>query len=228
MDTNNTTLVELFFRVESLLKRWYWYGRSGYGHYGFNPHRGQGRVLSLLKMQPKISQKDLGYLLDMRNQSLGEILTKLEKAGYIERTPSDEDKRTSMISLTEAGVKAADSNTVTGVADDVFSYLNEQEQEDLFRMLEHVAKTLEEKLSAQEQAPRFFDDDTYREKYGPGQPRSGGPHGRGAHDNGPFGGSPRGNDSRGGGLHGNGFRRNHHFHRGCTEHCLRSTFFNSL
>ena len=51
--------------------------------YAFRPYgdsrRGQGRVLAILKMQPEISQKELLYLLDMRPQSLGELLSKLEK-----------------------------------------------------------------------------------------------------------------------------------------------------
>ena len=49
--------------------------------------RGQGRVLAWLKMQPEISRKELAYLLDMRAQSLGELLAKLERIAYIERAP---------------------------------------------------------------------------------------------------------------------------------------------
>ena len=56
-----------------------------------DPHRGQGRVLAILAENPEISQKKLSFLLDMRNQSLSELLAKLEKAGLITRVPSEEE-----------------------------------------------------------------------------------------------------------------------------------------
>ncbi len=67
--------------------------------------KGQGRVLSILKMKPEISQKELTYLLDMSKQSLAEVLGKLEKNEYIVRTPSTEDRRVQIISLTEKGIQ---------------------------------------------------------------------------------------------------------------------------
>jgi len=72
-----------------------------------NPHRGQGRVLAILKLKPEISQRDLTYLLDMSRQSVAELLTKLEKSGYITREQSEADKRIMMIKLTEKGMNAA-------------------------------------------------------------------------------------------------------------------------
>ncbi len=68
-----------------------------------DPSRGQGRVLSILKMKPEISQKELLYLLDTSKQSLAELLSKLEKSGYIVREPSQEDRRVMIVKLTEVG-----------------------------------------------------------------------------------------------------------------------------
>ncbi len=65
--------------------------------------KGQGRVLSILKMKPEISQKELTYLLDISKQSLAELLGKLEKNEYIIRKPSKEDRRVQIIILTEKG-----------------------------------------------------------------------------------------------------------------------------
>ncbi len=65
--------------------------------------KGQGRILSILKMKPEISQKELTFLLDISKQSLAELLGKLEKNEYIVRTPSKEDRRVQMITLTEKG-----------------------------------------------------------------------------------------------------------------------------
>lgn len=68
-----------------------------------NPTRGQGRVLSILKMKPEITQKELLFLLNMSKQSLAELLSKLEKNGFILRQPSPTDRRVSLITLTEKG-----------------------------------------------------------------------------------------------------------------------------
>lgn len=52
---------------------------------GRDASRGQGRVLKALALVPEISQKDLMVLLDMRQQSLAELLAKLEAKGLVER-----------------------------------------------------------------------------------------------------------------------------------------------
>ena len=53
--------------------------RTMFNHFGkmHNPHRGQGRVLAILKLKPVISQKELTYLLNMSKQSVAELITKL-------------------------------------------------------------------------------------------------------------------------------------------------------
>lgn len=75
-----------------------------------DPTRGQGRVLALLKMQSEISTKDLSYLLNIRQQSLSELLGKLEKAEYITRTPLESDRRVMMVKLTDKGKEARQEN----------------------------------------------------------------------------------------------------------------------
>lgn len=65
--------------------------------------RGQGRILAMLKIQPEIATKDLAYLLGIRQQSLNEQIRKLEKGGYVERKPSEEDRRVMIVHLTEKG-----------------------------------------------------------------------------------------------------------------------------
>lgn len=84
--------------------------RTGFHHLGkmHNPHRGQGRILAILKLKPEISQKELTYLLNMSKQSAAELISKLEKSGYITREPAESDKRVLMIRLTDEGAKAAD------------------------------------------------------------------------------------------------------------------------
>ena len=65
--------------------------------------RGRGRVLAALKMQSPIPTRELAYLLDIRQQSLNELLKKLQADGLIERAPSETDRRIMMVALTEAG-----------------------------------------------------------------------------------------------------------------------------
>jgi DNA-binding MarR family transcriptional regulator len=112
-----------------------------------NPHRGQGRVLSILRLKPQISQKELGYLLDIRNQSLGELLAKLERRGLITRIRSDEDRRTSVINLTAAGRAAASDETTDEVDNDaLFAGLTVEQQGQLRTYLDVVNAALEERL----------------------------------------------------------------------------------
>ena len=65
--------------------------------------RGRGRVLAALRMQSPIPTRDLAFLLDIRQQSLNELLKKLQTDGLIERRPSQEDRRVMVVHLTEAG-----------------------------------------------------------------------------------------------------------------------------
>lgn len=45
----------------------------------------------------------MSYLLGIRQQSLNELLNKLEKSGYVERRPSEADRRVMVVHLTEKG-----------------------------------------------------------------------------------------------------------------------------
>ncbi len=70
---------------------------------GRPPHRERERVLSLLSESEGLSQRKLALILDIRPQSLSELLGKLERDGLIERRKNDGDKRETLVSLTEAG-----------------------------------------------------------------------------------------------------------------------------
>ena len=150
---NREGLPELFFRTQLLLHRLEAIQFREFGPMG-SPHRGQGRVLSILKLQPEISQKQLSYLLHMRNQSLGELLAKLEKAGMITRTPSQEDKRAMIIRLTETGKSAADTiEEIRNTADMAFDSLAESERENLRELLMKIIGWLDAKLEGEEPPP---------------------------------------------------------------------------
>jgi DNA-binding MarR family transcriptional regulator len=108
-------------------------------------YQGQGRVLHLLSLQSPIAQKELAYLLGIRSQSLGELLTKLEDAGLVRRSPSAEDRRTSMVDLTDAGRAAAEQHEAEP-AGDPFAVLSKEEQEQLAALLDRVIAEIESGL----------------------------------------------------------------------------------
>ena len=64
---------------------------------------GRGRMLGLLHDHGEMSQSQIASLLDIRPQSLSEMLAKAETDGVIVRRQSTEDKRQTLVSLTELG-----------------------------------------------------------------------------------------------------------------------------
>ena len=159
---NNKYLMDRFVRFFSLIRRDMISSKMNKFFGGVNPHQGQGRILSILKMKPECTQKELAYILDIRNQSLGELLSKLEKAGYIERTPSETDRRAIDIKLTPKGFEAADhAGTQRSEFDKIFDVLNDEEQEKLKEYLDRLIVSLEESFDDKdENRPniRDFDD----------------------------------------------------------------------
>lgn len=135
-------LQEQFAHLTWRLHRFHLRNHRDHGPMG-DPHRGQGRILALLKLQPEISQKDLSYLLDMRPQSLGELLAKLERNDYITRAPSQADRRVLVIKLTEKGAREAEQSTAD---DELFSCLNEEEQAALSGYLDRIMAAMDEKF----------------------------------------------------------------------------------
>ncbi|CAB1244078.1 MarR family winged helix-turn-helix transcriptional regulator [Clostridium sp. MT-14] len=140
-------ILEQFVHLHTLLHRCQMKNFKNFGPWG-NPHRGQGRVLSILKMKPEISQKELTYLLDMSRQALAELLSKLEKNGYIERKTSEEDRRSFNIKLTEKGAAAAgkmDDDTSPEL-DKVFDCLSDEELSNLSEYLKRIIEGLQKQF----------------------------------------------------------------------------------
>ena len=137
-------MARLFNRTGTLMHRYY---KLRLHSHMRDPNRGQGRVLSILRLKPEISQKDLAYLLDMRNQSLGELLAKLERGGLITRITSEDDRRAMIIRLTEAG-KAAAEQAEKGQTESgrLFECLNPEEQTQLAGILKKLITVMENEL----------------------------------------------------------------------------------
>ena len=126
-----------------------WYGKN---FDGLDPHQGQGRILSALRGDQIISQKELGLALDIRPQSLGELLQKLETNGYIQRYRSTTDKRALIVELTDKG---EDFQQQKPDYKELFVGLNAQEKKLLKSFLEKISAQLNE-LIERETEDEFF------------------------------------------------------------------------
>lgn len=163
MTASNRDLLELFFQLEWHLRRYHLHNYREFGPMGA-PHRGQGRILSLLKIKPEISQKELATILDIRSQSLGELLAKLEKAGFITRTPSETDRRGMDIHLTEAGLAASEQPEEPQGLDGMFGCLNEEEQEKMADYLTRLIAYLEKQHDSEESGRDFRSRHDFHDK----------------------------------------------------------------
>lgn len=110
MDDIYTDIYEKLSTLQWLMKRRQMFSQAESGPFA-DSTRGQGRILAMLKIQPEIMTKDLSYLLGIRQQSLNELLNKLEKSGYVERRPSETDRRVMVVHLTEMGEKVQQPRT---------------------------------------------------------------------------------------------------------------------
>ena len=141
MDEKNRDLLEQFMQMHGLLVRRFHRRHMANGPMG-TPYSGQGRVLKFLKLKPEFTQKELAELMGLRSQSLGELLAKLEKNGYVTRAPSETDRRVITVRLTEKGVGASEEDLQDEA--NLFDCLSEEEQTQLSDYLRRLIHTMEE------------------------------------------------------------------------------------
>lgn len=106
-------------------------------------HAGSHRILeALLREDAGVSQNKLADLVDIRKQSLSEVVVRMERNGLVIRRPDENDQRKNLIFLTEAGRAQAVAEVVmrSNEADTVLSPLTDEEQEMLFILLEKLMK----------------------------------------------------------------------------------------
>ena len=166
---------EQFGKLQHDLRRYY--HRQMAKNQGYGPHRGQGRVLALLKMNPEISQKDLTFVLGMRAQSVGELLQKLEDKELITREASEQDRRVMIIRLTEKGREEAEKiSDAPDFGEELFADFSDEEKAEWTRLVEKLNERLKNELG-EEDSEEFFGGG--RGFDGPRPPHGHGPHGRG-------------------------------------------------
>lgn len=122
------------------------------GRFFADTSRGQGRILAMLKIKDGITTKELSYLLEIRVSSLNEMLAKMEKNGYIRRQPSDEDKRVSVIYITEKGRGEMGEPTDRPSVFDCFS---EEEKQIFIGYLDRLLEALEARDASEDSGEHF-------------------------------------------------------------------------
>ena len=144
MDTTTRTgLHERLRRLHRLMRRRHVEARTHAGPLA-DTTRGRGWVLSALERQSPIPTRELAYLLAIRQQSLNELLKKLQADGLVERTPSETDGRVMMVALTEAGRDVE----VGREDDDYLDALTDEEAAALVGLLDKLIDALETELGA--------------------------------------------------------------------------------
>lgn len=129
---------------------------------------GQGRLLATLLRQDGMAQKEIVELLDIRPSSVGELVSKLEAQGLVQRRENDADKRVMHVFLTEEGRTLATQtvNARQAMLTQQFEGLSEEEQQQLSDLLVKLAASLKEKYG---DAPRHG-------HHGHGHHKTHGPH----------------------------------------------------
>lgn len=98
---------------------------------------GQGRLLILLLEKGTLTQRELIDITGRRSATLSEQLENMDKAGLVTRSRNEQDQRNVDVSLTPLGretAKEAQNNRLKQ-AHALFSVLNEEEKEQLYRLL---------------------------------------------------------------------------------------------
>ncbi len=106
---------------------------------------GRERILTLLDEEGTLSQNKLAEQLEIRPQSVSELLVKLEKDGFIVRTQNEQDKREILVSLSDEGKKRADEvkKMQQKQAAEFLAPLSEEEKRTLFELLSKLTEDRE-------------------------------------------------------------------------------------
>lgn len=109
----------------------------------------QQRILIILHESDLLTQKELTERLGIQPGSASEILSKLENAGLITRTPNEADHRTTDIQLTDAGTELALEAVEQRQKrhQEMFSCLLLEERQTLLSLLEKIHSDWESRFA---------------------------------------------------------------------------------
>ena len=139
---------------EKLLKQIYTFTNLIHRHHhqeysgtnNLNIGRGQGHLLDILLTHNGLTQKELSAQLQIRPASLGELVDKLERSGYVERRVNENDKRVLNVYIKEEGRKVINeiAKIRNSMIDNIFSSLTEDEKNQLSALMEKLMDSIKE------------------------------------------------------------------------------------
>lgn len=141
MNLSNDELMRMIQRISGLYRRGLPEAGAAATSVGVSPCMGSGRVLSLLvRGGDGISQTAMAEQLNIRPQSLSESLSKMEERGYIRRCPNPQDKRGTLVYLTDEGREQERmlAERRHRAADSLLSVLDEQQKQVLASLLDKI------------------------------------------------------------------------------------------
>lgn len=123
----------------------------------FNPLEGQGRVLASLENSEGKSQVELAQELDIKPQTLGAHLKKLEAHGLVERRKDTSDGRALLVFLTQKGRDALDAlRAESEYSGSMFEALTAEEMLVLKALVEKLDRRLREEIEVSKNAGAFL------------------------------------------------------------------------
>ena len=107
---------------------------------------GQLRLLALICALDVPTQQRVLEFMQIRPASLSEMMSKLEKGGYIIRSRDENDKRNVVISITEKGyaVNRKNYDKQRNQAMRTFDVLSDEEKDQLYNIMKKLISSLEE------------------------------------------------------------------------------------
>jgi DNA-binding MarR family transcriptional regulator len=121
-------------------------------------------VLAHLEIQGELTPSRLGALLDLTSGGITALLQRLERGGYVTRSPHPTDRRSSLIRPTSKAARRA-AETVAPVADEVdalLASLDAHDQRVILEFLERVARGTERQASRMWRERDAMDDTPLR------------------------------------------------------------------
>lgn len=122
-------------------------------------YKGQPLILGLLEHYPGITQQELADRLEVSKATIAASLKRMEKAGFIQRSPDPQDTRRNRITITDLGRKASHDcrQEVDHLRDTLFSQVTPQDEElltDLIRRMYESLCTLRDQEREREGDPQ--------------------------------------------------------------------------
>ncbi|MCG0057030.1 hypothetical protein L6R34_32200, partial [Escherichia coli] len=77
------------------------------------------------------------------------LLSKLERKGYIVRTPSEKERRVLSVELTESGLEAIEATEEQNNNSGIFDVLSKEEQDTLSHLMQKLNTYLDEEMLKQ-------------------------------------------------------------------------------